>query len=167
MALEASALVFDIHGRMLRTLCEVGDKHYQGLSAAAKDCYRAGLIPHQMQRRMLTVDQAFQVIRHISIVAVRKDSDELAEIMRKHKGDDYKEAAPHDRNHSAVWVKKESKKDCDSSNAEKRRRCDSPKPQHTSDGCSPRSKNDENDLTAVKNDLHSLTVKFASKLDEI
>ena len=164
MVLDASSLVFDIHGRMLRTLCEVSDKHYQGLAAAANDGYREGLITRRMQRRMISVDHAFQVIRHISTVTVRTDSDELDAIIRKHKGDDGEKTTPPNQVYTTIGVKMENTGDSaqagDSCNTEKRRRHDSTVPPPSSDGCALPSKA-KDDCTPASTEV------ITTKLDDM
>ena len=153
--MDASSLVFDIHGVMLRTLCTVGDRHYQGLAAAATDSYRKGLITLRQKHRMISVDHAFQVIRHITTVSVRKDTDELYEILRKHTGDDsVKHSTPYWAD-TAKGVQTRTQENSaqagDSCNTDKRRRVDSNAPPYevpaaSSGGdCAPPLKTDDGD----------------------
>ena len=75
--MDASALVFDLHGMMLRRISENADIHYQGLKQAAADAYRKHLISSPLKAHLIAIDTAFQVIRHISAVSAKKDYHEL------------------------------------------------------------------------------------------
>ena len=129
--MDAASLVFDVHGMMLRTLCKAGDKHYQGLSVAASDSYRKGMITLRQKHRMIAVDHAFQIIRHITTVSVQKDYDELSVILEKSAGGDGEKH----RDDPVIDAKTEKKENSaqagDSCNTGKRRKCDGDLPPAT------------------------------------
>ena len=64
--MEAGDLVATLHGKCLRAAISRLGQHKEGLSAAARDLYRAQLIGTSRKRKLLQLDQAFHLTRHIS-----------------------------------------------------------------------------------------------------
>mmetsp|Transcript_45564 Transcript_45564/g.114842 ORF Transcript_45564/g.114842 Transcript_45564/m.114842 type:complete len:234 (+) Transcript_45564:85-786(+) len=62
----AVALVFDLHGELLRRPAQRHDEHYQGLQQAARRSRRHGAISNNLAKRMGMVDTCFNLLRHIS-----------------------------------------------------------------------------------------------------
>ena len=75
--MDASALVFSHHGMMLRFISATTKTHYQGLRQAAVIAHRRKLIGSTLKARMIAVDAAFQVIRHITEASAKRDYIEL------------------------------------------------------------------------------------------
>lgn len=56
----AVPLLCELHGELLRILCD--EAHAQGLSVAA----RRSLLPNQLRKKVMLVDSAFSVMRHLT-----------------------------------------------------------------------------------------------------
>ena len=63
-SMDASALVFAVHGALLRHLAAASGVHYQGLQQAARHLRTA--VPPQLVRRLMHLDAAYNVVRHIT-----------------------------------------------------------------------------------------------------
>ena len=68
--MEAGELVASLHGKCLRAAIDKLGKHKEGLSAAARDLFRAQLIDSSRKRKLLQIDSAFHLTRHISSESV-------------------------------------------------------------------------------------------------
>ena len=62
----ASQLVFQCHGRCLRTLSAQLGTHYNGLRQAATVAYKQGLLPAHLRTKLHRLDHSFALIRHIT-----------------------------------------------------------------------------------------------------
>eukprot|EP00929_Paragymnodinium_shiwhaense_P089181 TRINITY_DN49383_c0_g1_i1.p1 TRINITY_DN49383_c0_g1~~TRINITY_DN49383_c0_g1_i1.p1 ORF type:complete len:347 (+),score=41.19 TRINITY_DN49383_c0_g1_i1:64-1104(+) len=64
--MDAPALIANLHGQMLRMLCNEMRIHFVGLRSAAAHARRRGLLSNQTVKRLGRLDDAFAVTRHIS-----------------------------------------------------------------------------------------------------
>ena len=71
--MEAATLIADVHGRMLRLVSDRTGLHHQGLRVAANYAKRHGMIDNRLQKRLINVDIAYHVSRHITMAACAKD----------------------------------------------------------------------------------------------
>mmetsp|Transcript_81909 Transcript_81909/g.248408 ORF Transcript_81909/g.248408 Transcript_81909/m.248408 type:complete len:278 (+) Transcript_81909:48-881(+) len=69
MALGAADLVFRLHGELLRDISDSKQVHFQGLRIAASHLWRAGRIKDQTKKKLLTIEAAFSILRHITGVS--------------------------------------------------------------------------------------------------
>jgi hypothetical protein len=65
----ADMLVFEVHGRLLRSIARCTGVHYQGLRGAASHLRRQRIITPGLAKQLARVDDAFAVLRHISCVS--------------------------------------------------------------------------------------------------
>eukprot|EP00401_Gymnodinium_catenatum_P066589 CAMPEP_0117601554 /NCGR_PEP_ID=MMETSP0784-20121206/77096_1 /TAXON_ID=39447 /ORGANISM="" /LENGTH=355 /DNA_ID=CAMNT_0005404287 /DNA_START=77 /DNA_END=1140 /DNA_ORIENTATION=- len=65
--MDASALVFDAHGQCLRLLTSFSGRHASGLAQAA----RSAPLTARLRRKLIRLDSAFQVVRHITLPSVQ------------------------------------------------------------------------------------------------
>ena len=63
-------LVADLHGRLLRRLAAHMDQHFAGLTVASRAAHRRGLINNKIAKKLKQVDDAFNVLRHITAPSV-------------------------------------------------------------------------------------------------
>ena len=69
---DAGDLVASLHGKCLRTAIAKLGRHKEGLSAAARDMFREQLITSRRKKKLMEVDIAFHVTRHISCASADK-----------------------------------------------------------------------------------------------
>jgi len=67
---EPTALLAVAHGRALRMLCLLLKSHYSGLAAAARAARQRGEISNAMAKRLVTLDNAYAFVRHVSVPMV-------------------------------------------------------------------------------------------------
>ena len=66
MHYSAAALVFQIHGSMLRSACHRAGRHFEGLAQAARFLRQRGYISTPMLKKLIRIDDTFNVLRHIT-----------------------------------------------------------------------------------------------------
>ena len=66
MECSAAALVFQIHGSMLRSACHRAGRHFEGLAQAARFLRQRGYISTPMLKKLIRIDDTFNVLRHIT-----------------------------------------------------------------------------------------------------
>ena len=64
--MDTDALISIAHGRCLRVLCASSGRHFEGLASAARTLLPKG----PLKKKLLRLDSAFQIARHISEPAV-------------------------------------------------------------------------------------------------
>ena len=64
--MSVPALLMEVHGHSLRTLCAGLGAHFGGLSVAARAATRQGLINVRMRKKLEQLDTAFAIARHVS-----------------------------------------------------------------------------------------------------
>lgn len=79
----AAALLFDLHGRLLRLLSENTGRHFNGLQQAARYARNIGLIDNNMFRRCSHVDITTKLLRHITPILI----DDFVENLHRVLGD--------------------------------------------------------------------------------
>mmetsp|Transcript_46883 Transcript_46883/g.118130 ORF Transcript_46883/g.118130 Transcript_46883/m.118130 type:complete len:302 (+) Transcript_46883:67-972(+) len=79
----ASALISSLHGRALRTICSASGEHYQGLAAAARRSRKLGLINNRIAKKLLLIDHAYTLGRHITSVSSANFMEELHTALEK------------------------------------------------------------------------------------
>eukprot|EP00929_Paragymnodinium_shiwhaense_P056075 TRINITY_DN28073_c0_g1_i1.p1 TRINITY_DN28073_c0_g1~~TRINITY_DN28073_c0_g1_i1.p1 ORF type:complete len:236 (+),score=32.80 TRINITY_DN28073_c0_g1_i1:45-752(+) len=67
---DATTLIFQVHGRLLREAADRYDVHFQGLRAVSSHLRRQGHGSTALHRRLRIVDDAFALVRHISSASV-------------------------------------------------------------------------------------------------
>jgi len=67
--MDAASLVARLHGDLLRTISEHDKLHFQGLRAAASHLRRARCLPGALTKKLLTVEEAHNLCRHITSVS--------------------------------------------------------------------------------------------------
>jgi len=73
----AEALIGALHGRALRALAGALDVHVQGLQQGARLCRRRGLLSNRLARKLLVIDHAFALSRHVTEQSVSQFLAEL------------------------------------------------------------------------------------------
>ena len=71
--MAAGGLVLDAHGRCLRVLSASAQRHFEGLSQAA----RTLKLPSPLRRRLRDLDAAAAYVRHITVPRVQSLEDEV------------------------------------------------------------------------------------------
>eukprot|EP00975_Prorocentrum_lima_P006140 1326715-Prorocentrum_lima.AAC.1 len=64
--MDASALIQELHGQALRAIANGLGQHFHGLAQAARAAKRHGYLDNVMLKRLLQVDFAFNLVRHIT-----------------------------------------------------------------------------------------------------
>ena len=80
MASDPVALLLGCHGAALRILSDRAGMHYQGLGVAARDARKKGFLSAKMCNRMIQVDIAMNLMRHITAASCR---DTLAALVQE------------------------------------------------------------------------------------
>ena len=70
MSASAEALLFGLHGQLLRSLSASAGVHFQGISQAARSLRRRGVIRNQMANKLAKIDYAYNLVRHITEISV-------------------------------------------------------------------------------------------------
>jgi hypothetical protein len=78
----AAAIVFELHGRLLRDIAVDTGLHFQGLRGAASHLRRVRLINPAMAKKLARLDDTFAVLRHISVVSADRVASDLSAAMR-------------------------------------------------------------------------------------
>ena len=92
-------LIVDLHGRLLRGLAKQMGQHFEGLGVAARAAQRRGLLDKRLAKKLRRVDDAFNVLRHItepSAAALVAAVDERFAIFLPQKNDGLNEKVPDD-----------------------------------------------------------------------
>ena len=71
---DAAALVVAVHGSALRLLAMKTGRHFTGLEQASRSC---SMLPSRLKKRLVVVDHAFSLIRHITEPSVGQSLAEL------------------------------------------------------------------------------------------
>ena len=79
MDLDTTSLLASAHGKCLRILTGVLKEDFVGLSAAARAARRQHVICNRTSKRIVRLDEAFAVARHLTMMRVDKFVDELKE----------------------------------------------------------------------------------------
>ena len=66
---SAEHLIYDLHGQLLRTLAFEMKAHYQGIAQAARMCKRQGRISAAVANKLVKLDFAYHLIRHVTEVS--------------------------------------------------------------------------------------------------
>ena len=77
MAMEAGDLIATLHGKCLRLSVDILGQHKQGLSAAARQFHLGKKIGANLKRKMIHLDLAYHVSRHITISSVEEFYEKL------------------------------------------------------------------------------------------
>ena len=70
MASSAAVLVFELHGAMLRSASQHVGRHFQGLGQAGRSLRSSGHISSSMMKKLIRIDDTFNVMRHITSASV-------------------------------------------------------------------------------------------------
>jgi len=79
-----AAMLIDLHGRLLRAMAERGGRHFQGLQQAVRH-HRSSLTGRQ-QKRLLHVEVAYNMLRHVRRPLVNDFYEEVMEGLRIEEG---------------------------------------------------------------------------------
>ena len=77
----AESLVLELHGALLRLVSQRTGCHFQGLSAASRHLKSLGRIDNRISKKLIRIDDAFNVVRHITSVSVVSFTEELTKMM--------------------------------------------------------------------------------------
>eukprot|EP00928_Gymnodinium_smaydae_P046157 TRINITY_DN30754_c0_g1_i1.p1 TRINITY_DN30754_c0_g1~~TRINITY_DN30754_c0_g1_i1.p1 ORF type:complete len:325 (-),score=28.11 TRINITY_DN30754_c0_g1_i1:474-1448(-) len=77
MTLPADLLVYQAYTTAFRQISDASNQHFQGLQVAARWAKKNRKVTEQMYKRLVALDSAFQVCRHISAASARQLQDEL------------------------------------------------------------------------------------------
>ena len=80
-AARAESLVFDLHGTLLRLASSRTGCHYQGLSAASRHLRALGRIDSRTSKKLVRLDDCFNVMRHITCASVDMFTAELTKML--------------------------------------------------------------------------------------
>ena len=70
-------LVADLHGMLLRLISERAGCHFQGLSSASRFLKSTGRINNATAKKLARIDNAYNVVRHITACSVENFVAEL------------------------------------------------------------------------------------------
>ena len=68
--LSAQHLALDAHGCALRAVSDALGEHLQGLGVLARAARKSGLVSNRMSRRLVRLDEAYALLRHITSASV-------------------------------------------------------------------------------------------------
>ena len=77
----AELLVLELHGALLRLISQCAGYHFQGPSSAARHLKSHGRIDTRTAKKLIRIDDAFNVVRHITSVSVISYVDELTRVL--------------------------------------------------------------------------------------
>ena len=72
--MDAASLLLQAHGRLLRTISDHHAAHFVGLSVAA----RRGLRSKRLCKKLVLLDGALSVVRHITMASIQQLCDEVS-----------------------------------------------------------------------------------------
>jgi len=75
--LDASLLIFELHGLSMRALSNALATHMDGLSALARTGRKKGIVSNRMSRKLVKIDEAFGLLRHITRSSLQQVLAEL------------------------------------------------------------------------------------------
>ena len=81
-ASSSELLVLELHGRLLRSLAVEAGQHFQGLAQAARFLKRSGRISPVTTNKLLKLDAAYNLVRHITAISVARCESDLAAELR-------------------------------------------------------------------------------------
>ena len=79
----AELLVYELHGALLRLTSQCAGYHFQGLSSAARHLKSHRRIDARLAKKLIRIDDAFNVVRHITSVSLTSFVDELTHVLDK------------------------------------------------------------------------------------
>ena len=79
--MDATALVAEAHGRALRLVAFARGRHFVGLASASRACR---FLPNKLQKKLVALDSAFAVTRHITRPSLESFVRELEEALGMH-----------------------------------------------------------------------------------
>ena len=86
----ACSLVFELHGDLVRCISTSCGLHFEGLGAAARHLGRQKLIDQHLKRKMLAIETAYNIVRHVTPVSASLHKQRLDSVLRSQKGDEEK-----------------------------------------------------------------------------
>ena len=81
-SLVSSSLVCDLHGLLLRLIAVETGMHFSGLRSAAAHCRRQRLLPNTVAKKLARIDDAFAVVRHITVVSAEQFVEDVQRTLR-------------------------------------------------------------------------------------
>jgi len=96
MAVDAIAIIAQLHGDCLRFLCEALGAHHAGLAVAARRASAAGLVDSKMHRRLARLDAAFAVARHVTSPYAAALRSELSAMLAPNSPHSFGDLVKHD-----------------------------------------------------------------------
>ena len=79
MALQPHPTLLNLHTELLSLLCNHADRHFQGITVAAKHQRRRGLLSPVQSKRIEKVDIAYHIVRHITDASSKQFLKEVTE----------------------------------------------------------------------------------------
>ena len=77
----AEVLILDLYGHVMRRLSERLQVHHEGLRQAANYARKIGAIDNQMQNRLLRLDNAYHLVRHVDLTLCKRDLSKVDELL--------------------------------------------------------------------------------------
>lgn len=65
----ADLLVLGLHARIVRSIARAEAQHFEGLGAAARHLWRKGTIDNRLKKKLLALESAYNVTRHITEIS--------------------------------------------------------------------------------------------------
>ena len=80
--MTASAIIFELHGSLLRMMSLSSGVHYQGIAQAARQLRARGKLCRRTTKKLIELDYAYNITRHITEISaqafVKKVSSQLS-----------------------------------------------------------------------------------------
>lgn len=70
--MDAASIIFQLHGKCLRLLCDDLHSHFDGISSAARAAHRQNRITSSLKRKIIELDVAYHITRHVSSPSAEK-----------------------------------------------------------------------------------------------
>ena len=77
MSCSAEALVFELHGILLRSVASATQLHFQGLSQASRYLRAHGLVSNSAAKKLHNIDCAYNLCRHITAISSKSFADQV------------------------------------------------------------------------------------------
>ena len=94
MSCSAEALIFELHGKLLRSLSSATQTHFQGLAQASRHLRTRGLISSAAAKKLHNIDGAYNLCRHITTVSSRTFADQVMQEVQQSSSRASSEALP-------------------------------------------------------------------------
>ena len=79
---EPTAIVFAMHGTLLRRLSQEAGVHFSGLAVAARHFRQQGGFPNRLHKRLRDIDMCFNILRHVTAVGAETMVEDIVKAVR-------------------------------------------------------------------------------------